>query len=204
MSLIIALSGKKHSGKSTVVNHLKKMLISGYVENNFADTLKIIIFRTLVPVEVITPNDTPIEWIDSHKLYELPCGLTVRQALQVLGTDVFRAMWEPVWINAWKHRLPPSEGPKSPGTVLVGDVRFPNEVEAVQALGGKVIRLTRAVATEDSHTSETALDVWNNGLNHNDGGGGFDAVIDNARMTEEQANKAVWDVIFKNNWLPRK
>jgi hypothetical protein len=201
MSLIIALSGKKHSGKSTVVGHLKKMLISGYVENNFADTLKIIVFRTLVPVEIISSSDTPIEWIDNHKLYELPCGLTVRQALQVLGTDVFRAMWEPVWINAWKHRLPPSEGPKSPGTVLVGDVRFPNEVEAVQALGGKVIRLTRApFAVEDQHSSETALDDYNTGIRDSN----FDAIIDNARMTEEQANKAVWDVVFKNGWLPRK
>ena len=195
MFLILAFSGKKQSGKSTTLTYIKKQLISGCVENNFADMLKIIVFRTLVPIDLITIGSTPIDWIDRNKSYTLPCGLTVRQALQVIGTDVFRAMWEPVWINAWRQRLPPAEGPKAPETVLVSDVRFPNECEAIQALGGKVIRLTRApFADEDQHSSEMALDGYTK----------FDAIIDNDKMTVEQANKAVWEKIFKEGWLPNK
>jgi hypothetical protein len=39
--------------------------------------------------------------------------------------------------------------------VVVTDVRFPNEVDAIRALGGKVIRINRGSAElSDGHASE--------------------------------------------------
>ena len=47
-----------------------------------------------------------------------------------------------------------------PGTpVVLTDVRFPNEAEAIQAAGGRLVRVVRpGQDTSDQHISETALD----------------------------------------------
>ena len=63
-------------------------------------------------------------------------GWTRRQAMQILGTDVFRAKFgDDVWVNAalrWARR--------SPAQVhLATDARFTNEIEALQAEFGKVL-----------------------------------------------------------------
>lgn len=211
MSLIIGFSGKKQSGKTTAVKCLQKQLISSVVVNNFSDALKIIVVRTLVPCEAVPKNVSPIDWVEDHKNDTLPCGMTVRQAMQFIGTDVMRELWTDVWVNAWKHRLPSLNGPMSPGTILVGDVRFPNEVEAIQGLGGKVIRLMRApFANEDQHSSETALDGWGirpTGANEGDEGAyeGFDAILDNREMSIAEQDKALWDLVYRQKgWLPKK
>jgi hypothetical protein len=103
-----------------------------------------------------------------------------RRALQTLGTDWGRALGESLWVNATLDTLPE-------GHTVICDVRFPNEVEAIQARGGKVIRLRRGEAAvwdrwdmaaigEAScpHYSETAL------LDYT----GFDYTIDNTGTLE--------------------
>lgn len=189
---IIAFSGKKESGKTTALNHVAKQLISGYTILNFADTLKIIVARTFVPAAEIPKKDSAVAWIDAHKGYALPCGMNVRAMLQTLGTEVFRALWEPVWLNAFRHRIP-KEAEDGKVTILVGDVRFPNELALIHELGGKVIRLTRDPNNgNDAHASETALDDCTD----------FDAFIDNGALSVEQTNRMVWDTIFKGEgWL---
>lgn len=189
---IIAFSGKKESGKTTALNHVAKQLISGYTVLNFADTLKIIVARTFVLAAEISKKDGAIEWINAHKDYLLPCGMTVRAMLQTLGTEVFRALWEPVWLNAFRHRIP-KEAEEGKTVVLCGDVRFPNEVALIKELGGNIIRLTRDPNNgADQHESETALDDYD----------GFDAFIDNEGLSVEQTNRMVWDTIFKGEgWL---
>jgi hypothetical protein len=61
------------------------------------------------------------------------------------------------------------------------DVRYPNEVQQVQALGGRVVRLINRggaqTARHAMHASETALDGYE----------GFDLVLDNAEGREEEA-----------------
>ena len=42
---------------------------------------------------------------------------------------------------------------------IIADVRFPNEAEAVENAGGKLVRLTRNVYN-DNHSSEVALDDY--------------------------------------------
>lgn len=95
-----------------------------------------------------------------------------REVLQYVGTEIFRRMNPTVWADATISRIQ-AEGPE---LAVIADCRFPDEVEAIQAAGGKVIRLTRTTY-EDSHESETALDKedfdWKK----------FDAVIDNQDKT---------------------
>ena len=76
---------------------------------------------------------------------------------------------------------------------IVPDVRFENEVEAIQKAGGKVIRLTRK-PHEDAHPSETALDNYEN----------FDAVIDNQNFDINETNIKIMEVLREWGWLKKK
>ena len=149
---VFGASAKKQGGKSTFLDMLGPEM--GDVEViRMADELK----RTVISCFVPWGWDLTIEDLeaDDVKNKMLPCGKTVREVLQVVGTDWFRGLWEDCWINAWMKRVSETTA----NVVLVPDVRFPNEVKAVQDLGGFVIRLMRApFAGQDQHLSETALD----------------------------------------------
>lgn len=159
--MIIGVSAKKQGGKTTFVDILKNKLVSWKVIR-FADKLKEIVIDCFVPPEWHwTVDDLDSE---TKKNTILPCGKTVRQMLQIVGTDQFRHTWDDCWINAygktlWSvlHPLAP-EKLDPPAAILTPDVRFPNELRYIQEHGGKVIRLTRAPFIEDEHESETALD----------------------------------------------
>lgn len=113
----------------------------------------------------------------------------VRAFLQHLGTDVRRVQDDLYWV---KRATAPAVTAMAAGTsVYFTDTRFPNEADAVRALGGIVIRLD---VTEDtqrerlfardgidldpaatSHSSETALDDYDR----------FDARVSNDGSLEE-------------------
>lgn len=85
-----------------------------------------------------------------------PTGpMTAREVMQVFGTDIMRAWDEDVWVRPCMRKVEEA----STKLVLITDVRFPNELEAIHERGGKVIRLLRdPLGGEDKHDSETALD----------------------------------------------
>jgi len=80
--------------------------------------------------------------------------ITVRQALQWIGTDLFRDKFHPdTWCNAlfadYKINYTSAETPKKSGVFtvpnwIITDTRFPNEVEAVKKRGGLNIRMERS------------------------------------------------------------
>jgi hypothetical protein len=88
--------------------------------------------------------------------------------MQYVGTDIFRKMDTDVWVKSTINKIL-KEGPE---LAIITDCRFPNEVEAIKNIGGKVLRLTRSPFLSD-HISETVLDKesydWNN----------FDYIINN-------------------------
>ena len=73
--------------------------------------------------------------------------------MQFVGTDLFRKMKNDVWTSATLNKI----HHEKPALAIIADCRFPNEVEAVQAAGGLVIKLTRN-PYDSNHASETALD----------------------------------------------
>jgi len=111
---------------------------------------------------------------------------TAREFLQYFGTDVCRSLKEDVWVDFCINQIQSEQS----ALALVGDCRFPDEVEAIQEAGGKVIRLTRA-PHEDSHASEIALDTYE----------GFDAVIDNQDMAIEEQSKELLNILSGWGWL---
>lgn len=136
--LIIGIAGKIGSGKSAAANHLIKQ---GFALHKMAAPLKNML-------RCLGLDDRHLE----GDLKELPthllCDRSPRYAMQTIGTGWGRDTMAPdFWVNAWKNTLPA-------GNVVCDDVRFPNEVEMIHAMGGKVIRIVRDHGQTSSHVSE--------------------------------------------------
>lgn len=97
----------------------------------------------------------------------------VRRLLQRLGTEAGRNIHgADCWIKIAHRKVE-----AAPGNVVITDVRFANEADAIRSWGGKVIRIERrGVGPCNIHSSEElALDV--------------DAVIENDGTIEDLHNK---------------
>ena len=120
--------------------------------------------------------------------YHAAGPMTAREFLQYLGTDVMRKMYEPIWVKYCIDNIQSEESL----IATIDDVRFLNELEAVQKVGGKVIYLDRNNDSKDGHSSENEL------CNHLDK---FDAVIDNSNMPILDTSMEVMKLIEKWGWL---
>jgi hypothetical protein len=83
--------------------------------------------------------------------------MTIRELLQIMGTDIFR---EQVYGEVWSE-APFRQPWGDENVVLMPDCRFPNEAFAVEDHDGLLIRINRTRPTEmnaDQHASETSLD----------------------------------------------
>ena len=81
-----------------------------------------------------------------------------RRLLQVLGTDAGRAYNPDLWVNLWAREA--ADILAQGHLVLVDDVRFQNEVDAVVGLGGQVVRLTHPIrGLASTHPSENSSNL---------------------------------------------
>jgi hypothetical protein len=164
---IIAFTGSKRAGKTTAAQYF---LDQGYtlvsfkspileeVIKNFPDLL--MFFSRLYGMDVAT------------LLVQKPAG--VRELLQNYGTDLRRSEDPDYWVNAW-HAKVNALG----GKIVVDDIRFLNEAEAIKDFGGKIIRVTRDTGIEpDKHISEVEMSQIQ-----------VDAEIENNGTVEELYNK---------------
>lgn len=96
-------------------------------------------------------------------------GETPGVLLQKGGTECMRRGYgDSIWVRTLLRRL--LEQPER--AVLIGDVRFPNEAEAIKSWGGILVKVNRRglpPTSRDNHISETALDNYD----------GWDYEIDN-------------------------
>ena len=196
MTKIIAFAGRKQSGKTTsaemLIEYFNEILniSDGIKTYNFADCLKQDICIKLLNMshEQCYGNDddknslTELEW-DGKKL-------TARDAMQFIGTDIFRKMKQNIWSNATIKKIK-EEKPK---LAIIADCRFPNEVEAVKAAGGIVIKLMLNHFSSN-HDSETALDPKNYHQKN------FDIVIFNNNLSINDKNYAILTFLKKKGFL---
>jgi hypothetical protein len=133
--MIIGLSGLAGSGKDAVADELVKHC--GFFKLALADAMKEACQRWF------GWSDEQL-WGPSH-LRNQPDpnwgGLTPRHALQTLGTEWGRNLHPDLWIE---QVLRITRGSRD--RFVIPDVRFANEVAAIRAEGGKVIRIDRAGA----------------------------------------------------------
>lgn len=123
---------------------------------------------------------------DGTFMYHKKGKMTGREFLQFFGSEVCRKIYEEIWVSRLVKDV------ESEGSLLavVDDCRYPNEAEAIQNAGGKVIKLTRS-NHEDSHKSENAFSKDYN----------FDAIIDNQNMSIQEAHVELVKTIENWGWL---
>lgn len=143
------------SGKTTLAAAIAG---HGYKRVRFAGPLKAML-RGLA-VEAGAAPEWAERMVDGD-LKEAPspylAGRTPRQAMQWLGTEWGRGLMHPdFWVEAWRSR---AQAEMAAGFhVVADDMRFPNEFEAVRALGGLTVEVTRpGQGITQSHASEGAL-----------------------------------------------
>lgn len=146
--MIIGLSGKAGSGKSTVAEFLGYY---GFQEMAFAEPLKEAA-ALLFGFNEEQVNGALKEVVDSR------LGKSPRMVLQELG-DACRMIWPEVFVSAIRRRLF-----RYDGRVVISDVRFLNEARCLELLGARLIRLQRPGAGAQTglrgHASEEELDTW--------------------------------------------
>lgn len=158
---LIGLVGRKRVGKDTFA--LTLVDLHGYTRVAFADPIRDaalaldpIVGRPAIPGDLDGSHDLRLSDVIDAIGWERAKEHVpeVRRTLQRLGTEVGRTIDPDVWVRLALERIAAASGP-----VVVTDVRFENEANAIKRAGGALVRITRPeVETDDPHPSETALD----------------------------------------------
>lgn len=156
--MLISLSGRKQSGKSTLAKYLQTH--HKFMELSWAEPLKEIIGRKLLGLtfEQVYGSNRDKETVDPF------WGKSPRELLQIIGTECFRKQVDPdFWVKIGSKRVQQIRQDEFPqeARLVFSDTRFPNEVRAVESLMGINIRVVREdLPATDEHESETALDDY--------------------------------------------
>jgi len=131
--LLIGLCGYAKVGKTTTCSELLSLIPNG----------KILSFAE--PVKQIATDSFGWDGLKDEK---------GRRLLQLIGTDVGRSYNPNIWVDMWKSKVRILLSTET--SILVDDVRFQNEVDAIRELGGVVFRF-RCIEREAKydHISET-------------------------------------------------
>lgn len=165
MPILIGISGKKHTGKTSVANIVIRITgnsnpirYAKWDQCSFGTAVKEI-------CSYIT-SDERSTYNSETKKYEKAKGLSItrREFMQKLGTDVARAIDKDIWIKYLANNIFDDKG-KLVRNVIIDDVRFKNEADFIVENGGLLIRLEgnpgeidEVVGTE--HSSENELDDY--------------------------------------------
>ena len=144
---IIGIAGPAQSGKSTLAGEFRRLIEfrgGEFHEKPFAGPLK----AMLAAIGVSTLEK-------DKNVVDARFGASPRVLMQTLGTEWGRRINPDCWLNVWRSQLPVT------GVVVVPDVRFENEAQAIRELGGPVVHVTRPVTTEmlavPAHASEAGI-----------------------------------------------
>ena len=163
--MIIAISGKANSGKSTVGEIFEK---KGFRLDSFASSVKdicsILFNFPRDKIEGIRSEDRIWRETPDKSMSELlKRDFSPRDAMMLIGGIGRNQIHNDIWIKTLFDRYE-----KNKTNLLITDLRFPNEYEEIRKRKGIIIRINSNRAKKSSHISECALD------NHI-----FDYIIDN-------------------------
>jgi len=182
--MLVGITGKIGSGKSTLARFLCE---NGFTEDSFAIPLKQI--GEIFGFSKESLYGTQESKLQIHEKW----GISSRVFLQKVG-EIFRDVVpkfipemkidDTVWVDLFRLRY--REGKN----VVVSDVRFLDEAEAIRNMGGIIIRVVRDndVSSKDGsehlHVSETEMDKIEP-----------DFTLDNNVLSIEEVQKAVLSII---------
>lgn len=155
--MIIGLTGKKQNGKSTAAQYIAEKY--GFVRLNFKDALVAEIkagfpnvLEAIIEMMERSAYDGMNPWTIDRLFRDKPP--VFRALMQNFGTEVRRVDNTDYWVVKWMKEAAKHQN------IVVDDVRFLNEAQAVRDMGGIVIRISRAdYPNVDSHVSETEMDM---------------------------------------------
>lgn len=164
---LIALAGKKRSGKNTLGDYLYSAY--GYKQFAFADALREILAATdpwIWDENVKGLVGEPIRYNDLLKIYGYETSKDnfpeLRRIMQYLGTEgVRKVIGEDTWVNTCLKRVREHQGP-----AVITDCRFLSEADAIELHGGLLVMIDRSSdEKDDGHASELEIyqmehDIW--------------------------------------------
>ena len=140
--MIIGVCGFIGSGKDTVADYLVNF--HAFRRDSFAGSLKDAVAAVFGWDRELLEGRTKQsrEWREEKDEWwsnRLGIHITPRHVLQQWGTEVCReGFHDDIWIASVENKLR-----STTDDVVISDCRFPNEVKAIQAAGGKVVRVVR-------------------------------------------------------------
>lgn len=161
MVRLIGIAGVARCGKNTVASMIKEHLGRTFIRA-FADPVKTATAEIYgVEVELLRDGDRDV--IDPY------WGISYREMLQKVGTDCCRnILRDDIWVRRMQLYF---EAMAIHYSLIIPDLRFPNEYEFVKDNGGVVWhirRLSGKTTVHSDHASERSLQIWDD-----------DVVIDN-------------------------
>lgn len=144
--IIIGVAGPARSGKNEIAKYLQKY--HAFHEDSFAAPIREACIRIL--------GLSGLDELDEVKQtpHVLLGGKTPREFMQVMGTEFGRQMiWDDIWVQSCIQRCEKFQ------RVVISDVRFDNEAEAIREKGGFIIRVDRPDVRieQSSHASESGI-----------------------------------------------
>ena len=174
---IIGLAGRKRSGKTELA---KVCADNGYLKISFANPLKELSCKLLNvglhSLNQMKNNGMEIMFnigdkevdllsqetgIERKKVKSVVGGrtiMTVRELLQVIGTDLIR-MCDPLWhVTKVEHTIRNLSKENTDVKIVIDDVRFPDERNLIEEYGGKIYFIVRPDNWDVSnHPSEIGI-----------------------------------------------
>ena len=147
MAKIIGIVGFIGSGKDTVADYLVNF--HRFKRESFANSLKDAVSQVFGwPRELLEGRTKESrDWRETRDDWwtnRLKKDITPRYVLQYWGTEVIRkGFHDDMWVASLEHRLLNTKN-----DIVITDCRFPNEIKAIRAAGGQVVRIKRGTEPE--------------------------------------------------------
>lgn len=150
---VIGLVGEIGAGKTFAAKYLVKNY--KYTHMDFADLLR---KATSVILDIDYHDIIHNRDLKEQQIPGLREGMTVRKFMQILGTEFARDLIDKdFWVKSLENRILKS----SSSNIVIGDVRFQNEVDMIRdRFNGTIIRIERPnnpFRVAGSHSSE---ELW--------------------------------------------
>ena len=182
---VIGLTGPIGCGKSTIARELSRRIQFSQVVS-FAEGL-----RHVVSYVYGIPEES---WKDSTfkaTPHDRLGGATPRKALQVVGTEGFRAVYPNTWVDFMERRIQKLGSEVKGGVVIIDDVRFINEAKMIHRLGGELVYIESKRPNERPVTTlDRILRILNIGKH---------SAVHESESNFRALHKMA-DYVIRNNW----